>query len=404
MSSGAYVVRAPQIDPAVVAFYASAVADGAREIVEDTREFIGDIREINEEKKRQLQELDARSRRISESIMKVIEETEAFRKTMSSRVFTYDTVSDRLSPQAKVESTKVTVDMSGEELLCMEINPDTGEIAYVVLDYSDALAVENARNSSQYKKFAMASDVMKRLLVMASADKAFIKLKQSFIEEINKMLDDDKVDFEQFRRTVERKLEALQGKCRIREEDAELWSKYCALCARAGKQPELLAGEELKRAVEEIFKQEITAEYYVGARKAFFESAKELGMHVEEKYELVNVPGALLVDSEIPAFGLFFTDSSDSFLVEILDTEEVPDTPEKKKQHENMCKRRKQLEALMEEKGYTLMIVTESDAMGSEATGLQERRKEKESAAETMRRRRAINGKKAKIKAAGGKR
>ena len=401
MSSGAYVVRAPSIDPAVVAFFVGAAADNARKAAEEVRDFASDVKKIRADHEKRMAELDAKTRRIHESIIRVTEEMEALTKTMGSRVFNYETVSDRLSPQEKIESTQVSIDVSGEELLCMEINPDTGEAAYAVLDYSDALAIENARNSSQYKKLAMASDVMKKLLVMASADKSFFSLRQTLIDEINKMLDDDSIDFEQFRKTVTRKLQVLEEKSAAVHVSPELWRRYCALCARAGRQPEAMGEKELEKEIDELLTREITADYYAGARKAFFESAKELGMHVEEKYELVSTPGALLVDSEIPSFGLFFTDSSDSFLVEILDTQEGPETEEKKTQHQNMCKKRKQLEALMEQKGYELAIITENDEEYAQG-GLQEVRKDRETPAETIRRKRALNGRKAKIRAAGG--
>ncbi|MBR2079682.1 MAG: hypothetical protein IJ962_05630 [Clostridia bacterium] len=401
MSSGAYTVRAPRINPATISFYSGVAAAGIISVARDAKELVSDIKKINEQSRKELAELDAHSKRIEESLIKVIEETEAFRESMRKRVFTYESASSQLSSQVKIESEKATIDVTGEDLLCMEINADTNEVAYVVLDYSDVLAVENARNSAQYKKLAMASDIMKRLLVMASSERDFLKLKQALVAEINQMLDDDEVDFEEFSKTVERKLSLLEEKSRTEYKNAELWSKYCALCARAGRQPELIAENALAQAVEELFSSEVQAEYYAAARKAFFESAKELGMHIDETYELTGMPGALVADGEIPEFGLFFTDSNDSFLVEILDTQSGPETEEKKQQHANMCKRRKQLEALMEKKGYPLDIVTENDSVETALFDLQESRR-KETSAETMRRRRALHGRSAKIKAAGG--
>lgn len=395
MSSGAYVVEAPIVGAMLVASYVKSVAD-------DTREFVGEVRRINEEADRRLAELDAKSQRIQESCMKVIGEAEAFRQAMSSRVFTYETVSDRLAPQERVESTKTTLDVTGEDLLCMEIDPETGEVAYVILDYSDALAVENAKNSAQYKKIALASDIKKRIFLMASADKSFMKARQELVAEINRMLDDERVDFEYFRETVTRKLELLTAKGIITYRNAELWAKYCALCARIGRQPEPLAEEKLEQAVEKLLREEAEAEYYAAAKRAFFESAKELGLIVEDSRELFSVPGALITDSANPGFGLFFTDSSDSLLVEILDTQQETDTEEKKKQHGNMCRRRKQLEVMMKEKGYPLRVVTESDAMSSDVCEVPERKSRKETAAESMRRRRALNGRAARIRVAGG--
>ena len=402
MSSGAYTVRrAPRVDPAITAYYAGAAVAGMVSVAKDTAELVSDIKKINEQSKRELAELDARSKRIEESLVKVIEETEAFRECMRKRVFTYDSVTSKLSAQVKIESEKATVDVTGDDLLCMEINADTNAVSYVVLDYSDVLSVENARNSAQYKKLAMASDVMKRLLVMVSSEKDFYGLRQSLVTEINLMLDDDTVGFEEFSATVERKLGLLEGKKSAEYKNTELWSKYCALCARSGKQPELIAEEALPRAVEELLNKEVEAEYYAAARRAFFESARELGMRIDETYELTSMPGALLVDGEIPEFGLFFTNSDDSFLVEILDTQSGPDTAEKKQQHANMCKKRKQLEALMEKKGYPLDLVSENDTVEAALLDLQENKK-KESSAESMRRRRALHGRSAKIKAAGG--
>lgn len=408
MSSGAYVVREPIIRGDLVASYIMSTAAVGMEINRAVdQKIMASIKESDEkirEAERALKEISERDRRVEESFSKVIREIEEFRKTMAGRSFEYETVTDRMAAQEKVESTKVDAGLSDEDLLCMQIDADTGEVTYVVLDYSEALSAENAKNSAKYKKLSLASDIMKRILLMPAYGFQGSDAKNDFVEELNRMLDDDSVDFDYFRDTAKRRMKVLEEKYSVSYADAELWNKYCALCARMGKQPEKLPESKLAQAVEELLRQATLSEYYDGAHRAFFESVKELGMEIVDDFELVDLPGALILDSENPGFGMFFTDSEDSFLVELLDTEKVADTEEKKKQQENVCRKRKQLEALMAKKGYPLTVVTESDSMSSSISALGTRKKTQETAAESLRRKRAINGRKAKLKAAGGNR
>lgn len=391
MSSGAYAVEIPSAVIGMVAEGTSALMDAARE-----------SRDRLEEAQRQSRAIDAELLRVQESAEAVFAEISAFRESLKQLNFQYCAETATFRTREEGESTGTTSSLNLTDLMFMEVDVQTQEVTYVVLDYSGMISLRNARNSAQFKKMALASDLMKKVMVwVVESPQEQMRLNQ-LIDVVNGMLDDDNVSFSHFQQFVELRFAAFQRQQDALELDPQLWDQYCALCAMRGERPRRIRADALAREVQRLKEEAITKKFVANARKAFMEAVEQLGLEVRSGHVLDRVSGTLLVDKENPGFHLFFSEHDVSFLLEMVEAEDV-DPAQRAQQHDNVCRKRRQLEQLMLEKGYRLKVCAEDDTMCAKMTGVREKKEVRETRAELLRRRRALAGKQAKLKMAGGR-
>jgi hypothetical protein len=284
----------------------------------------------------------------------------------------------------------------------MEIDPQTHQVTYVVLDYSEAISVHSARNSAQFKKMSLASDLMKKVMVwVVDNPRDQLKLNQ-LIEVVNTMLDDNEVTFAHFQQFVQLRFAEFQKLQDSIGVEPELWDRYCALCAMQGQRPKRLSREGVLEEVRKLMTVSATDKFISAARRVFQETVRELGMEIHSDHMLDDVPGMLLVDKENPGFNMFVSEHDQSFMLETVDTGEAPEE-ERRQQHANMCRKRRAIEKRMLEKGYRLKLCIADDESTVDLAAVEAKKDDRKSNAELLRRRRALAGKQAKLKMAGGK-
>ncbi len=384
MSSGAYVLEIPL-------GLMSLALDSARE-----------SRERMEDLERQRQAVGAEYLRVREAADAVLSDIRSFRESLKHTNFQYIPETSSFREREAGVSTALTSSLDLSDLMFLEVDIQTQDVTYVVLDYSDMISVRHAKNSAQFKKMALASDLMKKVMVWVSPTSEEQQRLNQLIGVVNSMLDDDNVPFEHFRHFVELRFAAFY---RLQEKmgyDPELWDRYCALCAMRGERPRQISREALAQEVEQLTSQAVSDRFVANARKVFLEAVSELGLEVHSGHVLDRVSGMLLTDSESPAYSLFFSEHDVSFLLEMVENPEA-DAENRKQQHANVCRKRRQLEQLMLQKGYRLKVCAEDDDNCAMMTGVAEKKDQKETRAEQLRRRRALSGKAAKLKMAGGR-
>lgn len=391
MSSGAYVVEVPA---AMLGMAFSAVGEAWDAAV--------DSMDRNLEIQQQIREVNAEYQRVRESVDAVLADIHTFQESLKNLNFHYYAESTTFRNREAGESVQAFSSLDLSDLMFMEVDIETQEVTYVVLDYSGTISPRNAKNSAQFKKLALASDLMKNVMLWVVDDiQEQMRLNQ-LIGVVNQLLDDDTIAFDHFRQFVDLRFEAFHRQQQAMEYDTELWQQYCALCAMCGERPKRIHRDALAREVQKIKSNAATAKYVANARKTFMEAVEQLGLEVQSDYVLDRVSGTLLVDLDNPGFNLFFSEHDVSFLLEMVDTGEA-DPDQRIQQRTNVCHKRRQLEQFMREKGYHLKICAEDDAMCAKLTGVQEKKEAAESRSEQLRRRRALAGKQAKLKMAGGK-
>ena len=384
MSSGAYVIDIP------VELIGMAI-QSARE-----------TKERLEELDRQKKAVDAEYLRVREAADAVLGDIRSFRESLKHTNFQYSAETATFREREAGVSTTLTSTLDLSDLMFMEVDVQTQDVTYVVLDYSDTISVRNAKNSAQFKKMALASDLMKKVMVWVVPNPEEQQRLNQLIGVVNGMLDDDNIPFEHFRNFVELRFAAFHRQQQLLGYDPELWDRYCALCAMRGERPRQIPKEALAQEVKRLTHQAVTDRFVANARKAFMEAVEQLGLEVRSGHVLDRVSGTLLTDKENPAFSLFFSEHDVSFLLEMVENPEA-DSTEREKQQQNVCRKRRQLEQLMREKGYRLRVCAEDDDNCAKMTGVAEKKDQKETRAEQLRRRRALSGKAAKLKMAGGR-
>jgi len=361
-----------------------------------------ETKERLEELDRQKKAVDAEYLRVREAADAVLGDIRSFRESLKHTNFQYSAETATFREREAGVSTTLTSTLDLSDLMFMEVDVQTQDVTYVVLDYSDTISVRNAKNSAQFKKMALASDLMKKVMVWVVPNPEEQQRLNQLIGVVNGMLDDDNIPFEHFRNFVELRFAAFHRQQQLLGYDPELWDRYCALCAMRGERPRQIPKEALAQEVERLTNQAVTDRFVANARKAFMEAVQELGLEVRSGHVLDRVSGTLLTDKENPAFSLFFSEHDVSFLLEMVENPEA-DSTEREKQQQNVCRKRRQLEQLMREKGYRLRVCAEDDDNCAKMTGVAEKKDQKETRAEQLRRRRALSGKAAKLKMAGGR-
>lgn len=417
MSSGAYVVEVPLAligmvaGGAALALGAAGLAAGVALSAAGGAALEGAdaaFSAAEQAKARQL-ELAKQMARRQQEFLRVQEATDAvladigqFRESLKSLNFHYSAQSATFTAREEGVSTEATASLNLGDLMFMEVDVRTQEVSYVVLDYSEAITAQNARNSAQFKKMALASDLMKKVMVWVVDDPKDQQQLNQLIGAVNAMLDDDSMSFSHFQQFVQLRLAAFQHLQDSMDHDPVLWDQYCALCAMEGQRPRRLSKAALEREVRQKLEQATAKKFVAGARKAFMEAVAEVGLEVHSDHVLEQVSGSMLVDPENPGYSLFLSEHDVSFMVEMVDTGKA-EKSERRKQHDSLCQKRRRLEQIMHEKGYTLKVCAAEGDNCAVIAEVQEKKQTDQSRAEVLRRRRALAGKTAKLKMAGGK-
>ena len=98
---------------------------------------------------------------------------------------------------------------------------------------------------------------------------------------------------------------------------------------------------------------------------------------------------------------MFYSEHDVSFMLEMVETGEAEEET-KDQQREAVCQKRRALEQRMLEKGYRLTLCATDDHACAAAAVIEQKADTQASRAELLRRRRAVAGKQAKLKMAGG--
>lgn len=417
MSSGAYFIEVPMAliglaaggavlavgAAGVVAGAALSAAGGAALGASDAALGVSEQARLNR------LALDRESERLRQEVLRVQEATDAvladisqFRESLKSLNFQYSTETATFAAREAGVSTQAFATVNLGDLMFMEVDMRTQEISYVVLDYSETISMQNARNSAQFKKLALASDLMKKVMVWVVEDPMQQQQLNQLIGTVNVMLDDNSMSFSSFQEFVQRRFATFQHLQDSMGHDPALWDQYCALCAMRGERPRRVSRGALEQEVRRLLAEAATKRFISDARKTFMEAVAELGLEVQSGHVLDQVSGSLLVDRENPGFNLFFSDHDVSFMLEMVETGEAEQS-QRRQQRENVCRKRRQLEAMMAERGYKLKVCAADDGSCALMTDVQEKKEVRENRAEQLRRRRALAGKTAKLKMAGGK-
>lgn len=406
MSSGAYAIEVPAAIIGVVvsgtAAALGAVGGAALSASDAAADAAAAAREHRLELDKMSRAIDAEYLRVRESADAVFADLRAFRESLKQQNFEYSAQTATFRAREEGESTQAVSSLNLSDLMFLEMDAQTQEVTYVVLDYSGMISLRNARNSAQFKKMALASDLMKKIMVWVVEDpREQLRLNQ-LVEVVNGMLDDDTVSFGHFQQFVELRFAAFQRQQDALDCDPQLWDQYCALCAMRGERPRRIRKDALAGEIQRLTEEAVTAKFIANARKAFMEAVEQLGLEVHSGHVLDRVSGTLLVDKKNPGFNLFFSEHDVSFLLEMVDTGEA-EPSQRKQQHDSLCRKRRQLEQIMLSKGYRLKVCAEDDTLCAKLTGVQEKKDAQETRAEQLRRRRALAGKQAKLKMAGGR-
>lgn len=424
MSTGAYLVDAPVelIGGAILAMGAlgigAAVAVGAVGAAAGAAMSAGGDALLGaagktwsmvEEARRHQLELAERSGRLKEEVLRAHEAADAvlsdiaqFQASLKTLNFQYRAETMTFVAREQGVDTGMTSGLNLDDLMFMDVDVQTREISYVVLDYSEAISLQSARNSAQFKKMSLASDLMKKVMVWVVDDPRDQEKLNQLIRVVNDMLDNNEVSFSHFQQFVQLRFAEFQKLQASVDADPALWDSYCALCAMQGQRPKRLSGKALEQEMLSLMKQTTTEKFIAQARKAFQETVLEMGMEIRSDHMLDQVSGMLLVDKENPGYNMFVSEHDVSFMLEMVETGEASEE-DRKQQRANVCQKRREIEKRMLAKGYRLKLCIVDDNADVSAAAVEQKKDNRQSNAEMMRRRRMMAGKKAKLKMAGGR-
>ena len=408
MSSGAYALAIPA---ALIAIPAAAVAGAVFAVagaVTLAKEASDAVKQIDAEKAREIAALETVRERISaiaQSVAQEMGDVSSMLENALSREYVHTDTTARVQLQgvASLDRSEAQSGFSDNELFFTELDSATGKVVYVAVDFSEALSALNAENSTEYQKMKLASAFTKRMMrlcVMQEQQESVA----NFIALMNRLLDDKSVSMETFEALLTERFGYLERACSVNETlDSGAWASYCAVCAMRHTQPRRISTNvELRAALEEALQAEVTDRYRAGASAALLETLQELGLELQGEVTLEALEGKLFSEPENPDYSLFVSASDRGFVLEMAQT--AAPGPASEKNRESLCAKRRQLAARMLEKGYEIKVLAENDAPPQSCERIEAPKPASaaESAADRIRKRRMIEGKKGKARAIGG--
>lgn len=311
--------------------------------------------------------------------------------------FEYTDVQTNLSGIISSKKNEVYSGVNTEDLLFADINVDTKEVLYVAIDFSDLISTSSAKNSTEYKKLKLASELTKKTMILPIDNDEQGKSINDFVKIMNEMLDDKSINFEFFYDYIIKRynlVEKICSRASINSNNEE-WSEYCALCALLGKRPQD-SNVNLKEEIANLTNQLMKNNYLKTAKKALFETFEEIGLTIQGSYELEDACGKLYTLNENNCKA-FVSEDEDSFIFEMV-SDELTDN----KSHHEFCSKRKAIAYIMEKKGFPVDIVSETDNFGANDENIYNTKENTVSNVDRLRARRTLQGKKGKARAIGG--
>lgn len=294
-------------------------------------------------------------------------------------------------------STEIHSGNNLEELFFADIEVDTGKITVIAIDFSEQISLNNAINSTEYKKMALSSKIIKNLLSYCSTVETEKEVDE-LINTINRMLDDKTVGYDFFADYVMERFNSLiKRNSKDKRIPEEKWDLYCSLCALVGTRPHQILLEDIDEEIDELTAQIFQKKYIKNARKALRETFKEIGLRIADDYELEKISGSIIEDKENPDYQLFLSSEDSSFAIEMIET----NNSQKSYNHQKtICSKRKQIYEKMAKKGYPLTLSAENDESASKELAKEQKTKY-ETHLERIRKQRVINGRTGKARAIG---
>ena len=363
---------------------------------------------VEQERLRQLELAEARGmlrievQRAYEAAEAVLADMSQFRDSLKTLNYEYNAKTMTFAAREAGVATEMTSKLNLDDLMFMDVNVQTREVTYVVLDYSEAISLQSARNSAQFKKMSLASDLMKKIMVWVVDSPAQQDKLNNLITVVNDMLDNNDVSFSHFQQFVQLRFAEFQKMQDSIGVEPELWERYCALCAMHGQRPKRLSREAVLEEVRKLMTASATEKFISAARRTFQETVRELGMEIQSDHMLDNVHGMLLVDQENPGYHMFVSEHDKSFMLEMVETGAAA-AEESRQQRSNLCQKRRAIEERMREKGYRLELCIVDDEGSVDLAAVEKKKDDRKRNAELLRMKRAMAGKQAKMKMAGGR-
>lgn len=295
------------------------------------------------------------------------------------------------------DSREVASGLSTDNLIFAEIDTTNGDIIYISLDYSEVLSISGAVNSSEYKKMKLANEINRCVMLLPIDSEKKEKEIIKFLELLNTALDDINVDFDFFNDYIVKRFELIKTICipdKLNIESDE-WKEYCALCILVGQKPKFLSGVKLQDQIFALKQSLLENKYLDEAKKALNETLSDLGFSITEEFSLEGIEGVIVDSKESDGYRFFVSEQKDSFIFEMV--EDTSATPSSKVE---MCKKRKEIARIMEQKGFPLDVLNENDCCVSSKV-LSQKHTSKNSIIEKTRAKRVIAGKKPHAKMIG---
>ena len=284
-----------------------------------------------------------------------------------------------------------------DNLVFAEVDTTSGEIVYMTLDYSEILSINNATNSSEFKKIKLASEINKSIMLLPINSSEIQVRITEFLGLLNRTLDDESVDYDYFNAFIIKRFEAIKKKCitDISVLETNEWKEYCALCLLMGETPKFSSDDDLNEQIFILKQKFLEKKYLESAQKTLKETLEELGLVIREEFSLEGIDG-VLIDNEVEnGYKFFLSEQNDTFIFEL-----VEDEPVEASSKSQMCNKRRKIAEIMEQKGFPLDIIGESETSIT-SKAIQQKRSNRHKVMERTREKRSVAGKKPHAKMIG---
>lgn len=235
------------------------------------------------------------------------------------------------------------------------------------VDWSGQLEVPELECPPRARKTAYAQAMENHLSAAAAGSPEETGARNQFVSYMNGLLEDDGLDFDYFKSLVDRRFEQLKEQFAIPDpgEADESRLTYCALCSMAGVKPRSLKRAELEAEVERmkrmVLEREKEAYVYRNLREVF----DELGMSIQDEFQLDGLDGHRVVDDGITDCSVFMSLDGDGIIFETVaeaDPAEALSAGKKARIEESahaICQKHAEVIRRMEQRGIVLQVECE---------------------------------------------
>ncbi len=198
----------------------------------------------------------------------------------------------------------------------------------VVIDWSKMLDAFEAETSDKVKKLSYAQNISAQLATAILDNDEDIKTQNEFVSYLNELLNDDELDFEYFKKLIDRRFASLKKTITMLdpEDVTEELFEYYALCELLGEKPKKIKKENIKTESLKLMARytEKKKEDYV--YQNLMEVFAELNMTVVDEMELDGLLGHKVVDETLPDCSIFMSMDGGGIVFETVAEVESPDS------------------------------------------------------------------------------